>query len=94
MGEIAAESLCTDGTALETPEENGQNTPYTSGSPKSTRRTLESQLAHLVIFTCRDTCIWISGLPVENVSPFYFELYVYIKARLMQNLTCNISQYP
>ena len=56
-------------------------------------RTLESQPAHLVIFTCKDTiapgsvdyqlkmlnfklyiyikarfyCIWISGLPVENV---------------------------
>ena len=65
-GEIA-ESLCTDGTApLEIPEENEGNTPYTPGSHKSTR-TLESQPVHLVIFTCKDTCIWISGLPVENV---------------------------
>ena len=37
--EEIAESLCTDGTAsLETPEENGQNTPYTPGSHKSTRK--------------------------------------------------------
>ena len=36
-GEIA-ESLCTNETALETPETNGQNTPYTPGSHKSTRK--------------------------------------------------------
>ena len=36
--ENAAESLCTDETALETPEENGQNTSYTPGSRKSTRK--------------------------------------------------------
>ena len=37
--EQIAESLCTDETApLETPEENGQNTPYTPGSRKSTRK--------------------------------------------------------
>ena len=35
--EEIAESLCMDETAvLETPEENGQNTPYTPGSRKST----------------------------------------------------------
>ena len=62
------------------------------GLASQQERTLESQLAHLVIFTCRDTCIRISGLPVENFH--HFELYVYIKARLVQNLTCNISQYP
>ena len=33
-----AESSCTDETALETPEKNGQNTPYTPGSHKSTRK--------------------------------------------------------
>ena len=33
-----AESLCTDETALETPEPSGQNTPYTPGSCKSTRK--------------------------------------------------------
>ena len=36
--EITAESLCTDETALETPEENGQNIPYTPGTCKSTRK--------------------------------------------------------
>ena len=32
-----AESLCTDEPVLETPDTNGQNTPYTPGSCKSTR---------------------------------------------------------
>ena len=36
--EETAESLCTDETALETPETNGQNTLYTPGSHKSTRK--------------------------------------------------------
>ena len=36
--EEIAESLCTDETALETPETNGQNTPYTPGSRKSKRK--------------------------------------------------------
>ena len=36
--EETAESLCTDETALETTETNGQNTPYTPGSCKSTRK--------------------------------------------------------
>ena len=37
--EETAELLCTDETAaLETPEENGQNTPHTPGSCKSTRK--------------------------------------------------------
>ena len=37
--EEIAESLCTDETTvLETPEGNGQNTPYTPGSHKSTRK--------------------------------------------------------
>ena len=36
--EEIAESLCTDENALETPEKNGQNTPYTPGSHKSTRK--------------------------------------------------------
>ena len=35
--EEIAESLCTDRTALETPE-NEENTPYTPGSHKSTRK--------------------------------------------------------
>ena len=36
--EEIAESLCTDGTALEIPEEHEGNTPYTPGSHKSTRK--------------------------------------------------------
>ena len=36
--EETAESLCTDETELETPETNGQNTPYTPGSCKSIRK--------------------------------------------------------
>ena len=36
--EEIAESSCTDGTSLETPEKSGQNTPYTLGSHKSTRK--------------------------------------------------------
>ena len=36
--EEIVESLCTDETALETPEKNGQKTPYTPGSQKSTRK--------------------------------------------------------
>ena len=36
--EEIAESLCTDGTALETPEDNEENTHYTPGSCKSTRK--------------------------------------------------------
>ena len=38
-----AESLCTDEPALETPETNGQNTPYTPGSRKSTRKNFGKQ---------------------------------------------------
>ena len=36
--EEIAESLCTDETALETPETNGQSTLHTPGSRKSTRK--------------------------------------------------------
>ena len=36
--EETAESLCTDDPALETSQRNGQNTPYTPGSCKSTRK--------------------------------------------------------
>ena len=36
--EEIAESLCTDETALETPETNRQNTPCIPGSHKSTRK--------------------------------------------------------
>ena len=36
--EEIAESLCTNETALETPETNGQNTPHTPGCRKSTKK--------------------------------------------------------
>ena len=36
--EEIAESLCTDENALETPEKNGQDTPYIPGSCKSARK--------------------------------------------------------
>ena len=48
-------------------------------------RTLESQPAHLVIFTCKDTIA--PGSVDYQLKMLNFELYVYIKARLVQNLT-------
>ena len=48
-------------------------------------RTLESQPAHLVIFTCKDTIA--SGSMDYQLKMLNFELYIYIKARLVQNLT-------
>ena len=49
------------------------------------KRTLESQPAHLVTFTCKDTIA--SGLVDYQLKMLNFELYIYIKARLVQNLT-------
>ena len=48
-------------------------------------RTLESQPAHLVIFTCKDTIA--SGSVDYQLKMLNFGLYVYIKARLVPNLT-------
>ena len=48
-------------------------------------RILESQPAHLVIFTCKDTIA--SGSVDYQFKMLNFELYIYIKARLVQNLT-------
>ena len=39
-------------------------------------RTLENQPAHLVTFTCKDTCISISGLSVENVGTLNFTSHI------------------
>ena len=47
-------------------------------------RTLESQPNHLVIFTCKDT---IAPGSVDQLEMLNFKLYVYIKARLVQNMT-------
>ena len=46
-------------------------------------RTLESQPVHLVIFTCKDTIA--SGSVDYQLEMLNFELYVYIKARLVQS---------
>ena len=48
-------------------------------------RTLESQPAHLVIFTCKDTIL--PGSVVYQLRMLNFKLYIYIKARLVQNMT-------
>ena len=48
-------------------------------------RTLESQPAHLVIFTCKDTIA--SGSVDHQLKMLNFELYIYIKPKLVQNLT-------
>ena len=48
-------------------------------------RTLESQPVHLVIFTCKDTIAL--GSVDYQLKMFNFKLYVYTKARLVQNMT-------
>ena len=77
--EEIAEPLCTDGTALEIPEEHEGSTLYTPGSHKSMRKTLGSQPVHLVTFTCKDTIA--SGSVDYQLKMLNFELYIYIKAR-------------
>ena len=84
-GEEIAESLCTDGTALETPEANGQNPPYTPGSCKSTRKNFGKPASLFSDFTCEDTIA--SGSVDYQLKMLNFKLYNYIKARLVQNLT-------
>ena len=48
-------------------------------------RTLESQPVHLVIFTCKDTIA--PGSVNYQLKMLNFKLYIYIGARLVQNLT-------
>ena len=48
-------------------------------------RTLESQPAHLVIFTCKDSIA--PGSVDYQFKILNFKIYVTIKARLVQNLT-------
>ena len=55
------------------------------GLASQQERTLESQPAHLVIFTCKDNIV--SGSVDCQLKMLNFELYIYIKARLVQNLT-------
>ena len=64
--EEIAESLCTDETtALETPEENGRNTPYTPESYKSTRKNFEKPASSFSDFlhvkTLLDLDQWITS---------------------------------
>ena len=47
--------------------------------------TLESQPVHFVTFTCKDTIA--SGSVDCQLKMLNFELYIYIKARLVQNPT-------
>ena len=88
--EEIAESLCTDETALETPEESGQDTSYTPGYCKLTRTILESQPAHLVIFTCKDTIA--SGSVDYQLKMLNFECYIYIKAILVHIFYNNCNR--
>ena len=55
------------------------------GLASQQERTLESQPAHLVIFTCKDTIA--PGSVDHQLKMLNFELYIYIKATLVQNLT-------
>ena len=73
--EEIAESLCTDGTALETPEKE-ENTPYTPGSCKSTRKNFGKPASSFSEITCKDTIA--SGSVDYQLKMLYFELYVYI----------------
>ena len=71
--EEIAESLCTDENALETPEMNGQNTPYTPGSHKSTRKNFGKPASSFSDFTSVD----------YQLKMLNFKLYIYMKASLM-----------
>ena len=83
--EEIAESLCTDETAvLETPGKNGQNTLYTPGSHKS-RKNFGKPVSSFSDLTCKDTIA--SGSVDYQLKMLNFELYIYIKASIVQNLT-------
>ena len=79
------ESLCRDETALETPETKGQNTPYTPGSHKSTRKNFGKPASSFSNFTCKDTIA--PGSVDYQLKMLNFKLHVCIKARLVQNMT-------
>ena len=51
------------------------------GLASQQERTLESQPAHLVIFTCKDAIA--SGSVDYQLKMLNFELYIYIKTRLV-----------
>ena len=65
--ETAVSSTLENPPALETPETNGQNTLYTPGSHKSTRKNFGKPAKSFSDFYMqRHCCTWISGLPVEK----------------------------
>ena len=70
--EEIAESLCTDGTALETPE-NEEIHLTLQDLVSQQERTLESQPVHLVIFICKDTIA--SGSVDYQLKMLNFETY-------------------
>ena len=83
--EIAGSSTLKDSSALETPEMNGQNTLYTPGSCKSTRKKFGKPASSFSDFTCKDTIA--PGSVDYQLKMLNFKLYIYIKARLVQNMT-------
>ena len=74
--EETAESLCTDETALETPETNGQIHRIHQGLTSQQERTLGSQPVHLVNFTCNDTIA--PGSMDYQLKMLNLKLYIYI----------------
>ena len=68
---------------MEIPEENEGSAAYTQDLVSQKERTLESQPVHLVIFTCKDTIA--SGSVDYQLKMLNFELYICIKARLVQS---------
>ena len=55
------------------------------GLASQQERTLESQPVHLVIFTCKDTIA--PGSVDYQLEMLNYKLYIFIKARLVQNMT-------
>ena len=83
--EETADSLCTAEAALETLETNGQNTPCTPGSCKSTRKNFGKPAKSFSDFTCKDTSA--PGSVDYQLIILSFKLFIYIKAKLVQNMT-------
>ena len=77
--EEIAESLCTDGTALEIPEEDEEVHLTLQDLTSQQERILGSQPVYLVTFTFKDTIT--SGSVDYQLKILNFELYDYIKAR-------------
>ena len=91
--EEIADSLCTDETALSVQmklhwrylKQMDKIHCIHQGLASQQERTLESQPAHLVIFTCKVTIA--PGSVEYHLKMLSFKLYIYIKGRLVQNMT-------